>query len=66
MVTYLMWNKLYLCILNPILMLEHTLTKYYVSICSVNLLYSNCSLPEINDEIKSVYINLLNIKLDAF
>lgn len=27
------------------LMLEHALTEYYVSICFVNLLYSNCLLP---------------------
>lgn len=39
-------TKLYLCILNPILMLEHALTEYYVSICFVHLLYSNCLLPE--------------------
>lgn len=39
-------TKLYLCILNPILMLEHALTEYYVSICFVNLLYSKCLLPE--------------------
>lgn len=38
------------CILNPTLMLEHALTEYYVSICFVNLLYSNCSLPEVNDK----------------
>lgn len=44
-------TKLYLCILNHMLMLEHALTEYYVSICSVNLLYSNFSLPEINAEI---------------
>lgn len=35
-----------LCILNLILMLEHALTEYCVSICFVNLLYSNCLLPE--------------------
>lgn len=40
-----------LCIVSPILMLEHALTEYYVSICFVKLLYSNCSLPEVNDEI---------------
>lgn len=50
-----------MCILNPILMLEHALTEYYVSICFVNLLYSNCSLPEVNDEIKSVHIHLLKL-----
>lgn len=42
-------------------MLEHALTEYYVSICFVNLLYSNCSLPEVNDEIKSVHIHLLKL-----
>lgn len=47
-------------------MLEHALTEYYVSICYVNLLYSNCSLPEANDEILSVHIHLLKIKLDTF
>lgn len=58
---------MYLCILNPVLMLEHALTEYYVSICFVNLLYSNCSLPlRVNDEIKSVHIHLLKIKLDTF
>lgn len=25
-----------ICIFNPVLMLEHALTKYYVSICFVN------------------------------
>lgn len=59
-------TKLYLSILNPVLMLEHALTEYYVSICFVNLLYSNCLLPEVNDEIKSVHIHLLKIKLDTF
>lgn len=47
-------------------MLEHALTEYYVSICSVNRLHSNFSLPEINAEIKSVHIHLLKIKLDTF
>lgn len=47
-------------------MLEHALTEYYVSICFVNLLYSNCLLPEVNDKIKSVHIHLLKIKLDTF
>lgn len=55
-----------LSILNPVLMLEHASTEYYVSICFVNLLYSNCSLPEVNDEIQSVHIHLLKIKLDTF
>ena len=55
-----------LCILNPILMLEYALTEYYVSICFVNLLYSNCSMLEVNDEIKSVHIHLMKIKLDTF
>lgn len=40
--------------------------EYYVSICFVNLLYSNCTLPEVNDDIKSVHIHLLKIKLDIF
>lgn len=35
-------TDLYLCIFNRVLMLEHALTEYYVSICFVNLLYSNC------------------------
>lgn len=34
-------TDLYLCICNRVLMLEHALTEYYVSICFVNLLYSN-------------------------
>lgn len=37
-----MWNRFVLmCIFNRVLMLEHALTEYYVSICFVNLLYSN-------------------------
>lgn len=66
MISYFMWNKIVLCILNPILMLEHALTEYYVSICFVNLLYSNCSMLEVNDDIKSVHIHLMKIKLDTF
>lgn len=34
-------TDLYLCIFNRVFMLEHALTEYYVSICFVNLLYSN-------------------------
>lgn len=34
-------TDLYFCIFNRLFMLEHALTEYYVSICFVNLLYSN-------------------------
>lgn len=34
------------CIFNCVLMLEHALTEYYVSICFVNLLYSNLLMLE--------------------
>lgn len=63
---YIFYVEQYCVFLKPILMLEHVLTEYYVSICYVNLLYSNRSLPEINDDIKSVHIHLLKIKLDTF